>query len=46
MTALVAFNCDFCKKTGLKLSLANILYCPNCQKSYGEQMQRVAEVKG
>lgn len=37
MTGVIAFNCDNCKKSGLEVSAAGIVYCPYCRFSYGEQ---------
>lgn len=35
----IAWNCDFCKKADLTISLAEIIYCNNCKKSYGNRIQ-------
>ncbi len=37
MEARLSWNCDFCGKAEITMSLAGILYCNNCKKSYGEQ---------
>ena len=29
---MIAWNCDFCGKSGLLTSLAGIIYCPHCHK--------------
>jgi len=36
---MIGWSCDFCKKSGLLVSAAGIIYCPNCHKSYGEQIE-------
>lgn len=40
MKAKLSWNCDFCGKPEITISLAGILYCGNCRKSYGEQISR------
>jgi ribosomal protein L37AE/L43A len=37
---MIAFECDFCGKTGLQLSEAGIMYCPFCNMSYGEIIKK------
>ena len=54
----IPWTCDFCGKPGLIVSLAGILYCPWCRKTYGDsiydkmdkkklkELQRILEEKG
>lgn len=35
----IAWECDFCKKTGITVNeISGILYCSHCKQSYGETM--------
>lgn len=43
MKATLSWNCDFCGKPCIQMSLAGILYCSNCHMSYGEQPIRELE---
>jgi ribosomal protein L37AE/L43A len=36
----LGWNCDFCGKAMLTMSLAGIIYCENCHMSYGETMTK------
>lgn len=45
MTVHLGWNCDFCKKACITMSLAGILYCDNCRMSYGEQPHKILEEK-
>ena len=45
MEARLGWNCDFCKKAELTISLAGIVYCANCRYSYGEQPFKELEAK-
>jgi len=45
MEARFSFNCDFCGKPELTISLAGIVYCQNCKMSYGEQPFKELEAK-
>lgn len=38
MTIELSWNCDFCRKPGIIMSPAGILYCRYCGKSYGEKI--------
>ena len=33
---LLGWNCDFCGKPALTVSLAGIVYCSACRQSYGQ----------
>lgn len=41
----LSWNCDFCGKPCITISLAGIIYCDNCKKSYGEQLFKDHESK-
>jgi hypothetical protein len=32
----IAWNCDFCGKCGIAVSMAGTLYCEHCRMSYGD----------
>ena len=32
----LAWNCDFCGKSGIIISKAGVLYCKWCRMSYGD----------
>lgn len=34
----LAWNCDFCNRSGLTISQAGIVYCKYCGLSYGESL--------
>jgi hypothetical protein len=35
---MIGWGCDFCKRFGLVISRAGIIYCPYCRISYGKTM--------
>lgn len=45
MDARLGWNCDFCNKPEITMSLAGILYCANCRYSYNETPLKEIEKK-
>jgi hypothetical protein len=38
MAIYLSWNCDFCGKPCLTVSMAGVIYCENCRMSYGESI--------
>jgi len=43
MNGKLCWNCDFCGKPDIIVSLAGTLYCNNCRMSYGENIKPTKE---